>query len=179
MSTTIRQSLFKIGLKTKKKSSVCKILVGSLLKFRGLQQQYIIKARSTDLPIYVILTNCHHFNTIILPTYLMIISQSVISVDHGWSNILEPLKELMVENYLDFLPNLLYPVRNGEHSNTAFGLIFPLSFADTIGNEIKLSELIRHNASHLYSNDSNCPLRWEPRLFQIFFMNFLVQDRYS
>lgn len=93
------------------------------------------------------------------------LKKSVISVDHGWSNILEPLKELMVENYLDFLPNLLYPVRNGEHSNTAFGLIFPLSFADTIGNEIKLSELIRHNASHLYSNDSNCPLQWEPSGF--------------
>ena len=76
---------------------------------------------------------------------------------------MEPLKELMVQNYLDFLPNLHYPVRNGEHPNTAFGLIFPLEFADTIGNEMKLSELIRHNASQLYSNDSNCPLSWEPR----------------
>ena len=67
----------------------------------------------------------------------------------------------MVQKYLDFLPNLVYPVRVGEHTNTAFGLIFPLEYAK-ISNEIELMELIKFNATKLYTNDTNCPLHWEP-----------------
>ena len=67
----------------------------------------------------------------------------------------------MVQKYLDFLPNLVYPVRVGEHTNTAFGLIFPLEYAK-IANEIELMELIKNNATKLFTNDTNCPLNWEP-----------------
>ena len=36
---------------------------------------------------------------------------------------LQPLTDLIVQKYLDFIPNLNYPVRAGEHPNTAFGLL--------------------------------------------------------
>ncbi|HAS14408.1 MAG TPA: DUF2891 domain-containing protein, partial [Idiomarina abyssalis] len=35
---------------------------------------------------------------------------------------LQPLADLIVERYINFLPRLVYPVRVGEHTNTAFGL---------------------------------------------------------
>ena len=33
------------------------------------------------------------------------------------------------QKYLDFIPNLNYPVRAGEHPNTAFGLTFAWDYA--------------------------------------------------
>jgi hypothetical protein len=54
---------------------------------------------------------------------------STFDESHGWSRILQPLADLLVQKYLDFLPNLIYPIRAGTHSNTAFGLIFPLYYA--------------------------------------------------
>lgn len=47
----------------------------------------------------------------------------------GWSGILQPLADRIVELYEDFLPDLLYPVRTGEHTNSAFGIIFALEYA--------------------------------------------------
>lgn len=46
-----------------------------------------------------------------------------------WANIVKPLASRMVEKYQSFLPSLVYAIRVGEHSNTAFGLIFALEYA--------------------------------------------------
>lgn len=77
---------------------------------------------------------------------------------------LQPLTDLIVEKYLEFLPKLNYPIRVGEHTNTAFGLSFAYDYAETIGNtELKL--LIEQRAKDFYNNDGNCPLSWEPSGF--------------
>ncbi len=52
--------------------------------------------------------------------------------DHAWSFNLQPIADHFIQAYMDFLPKLIYPVRVGEHSNSAFGLIFPYEYA--IGN---------------------------------------------
>ncbi len=39
-----------------------------------------------------------------------------------------PLVDLMVYKYVAFLLTLAHSVRAGTHSNTAFGLIFPLEY---------------------------------------------------
>lgn len=57
------------------------------------------------------------------------LQRSPLDEKHNWSKTLQPLADLLVQNYLNFLPNLVYPIRVGEHSNTAFGLIFPLEYA--------------------------------------------------
>ena len=57
------------------------------------------------------------------------LKKSSLDSTHRWSEILQPLADHLVESYLNFLPSLVYPVRVGEHSNTAFGLIFPLEYA--------------------------------------------------
>lgn len=77
---------------------------------------------------------------------------------------LQPLTDLIVHRYIEFLPKLLYPIRVGEHTNTAFGLSFAWDYAKIIGHR-KLEAAIRDRAMTFYSGDSNCPLDWEPSGF--------------
>ena len=74
---------------------------------------------------------------------------------------LQPLTDLLVKKYIDFLPRLQYPIRVGEHPNTAFGLIFAWDYAHTVGNTA-LQKMIEQRARDFYSNDQNCPFSWEP-----------------
>jgi len=74
---------------------------------------------------------------------------------------LQPLTDVMVEKYLDFLPKLNYPIRVGEHTNTAFGLSFAFDYANTLKND-KLIHIISSRAKDFYSKDANCPIDWEP-----------------
>ena len=77
---------------------------------------------------------------------------------------LQPLTDLIVDKYLEFLPKLNYPIRVGEHPNTAFGLSFAYDYAETVNN-MELKQLIEQRARDFYSNDINCPLSWEPSGF--------------
>jgi len=74
---------------------------------------------------------------------------------------LEPLTSLIVEKYIEFLPKLNYPIRVGEHPNTAFGLSFAYDYAITAGNN-ELKVLIEKCAKDFYMNDKGCPIAWEP-----------------
>ncbi|MBJ7879969.1 DUF2891 domain-containing protein [Gelidibacter salicanalis] len=77
---------------------------------------------------------------------------------------LQPLTDLIVEKYIEFLPKLNYPIRVGEHPNTAFGLSFAFDYAVTVGDET-LSSLIVKRAKDFYLQDAKCPLSWEPSGF--------------
>ncbi|MEN8155356.1 MAG: DUF2891 domain-containing protein [Bacteroidota bacterium] len=74
---------------------------------------------------------------------------------------LQPLTQLIVERYIDFLPKLNYPIRVGEHTNTAFGLCFAWDYASTLQHE-ELKALIRERALDFYGSDRGCPIDWEP-----------------
>lgn len=74
---------------------------------------------------------------------------------------LQPLTDLIVSRYLDFLPKLNYPIRTGEHPNTAFGLAFAWDYA-TITDHVELKNLIARRARDFYATDRSCPLGWEP-----------------
>tara|TARA_R110002050_G_scaffold278986_1_gene425314 strand:- start:530 stop:1654 length:1125 start_codon:yes stop_codon:yes gene_type:complete len=74
---------------------------------------------------------------------------------------LKPLADIIVLRYKEFLPKLNYPIRVGEHSNTAFGLTFAFDYAVTMGDN-ELKNLIEKRARHFYMNDQNCPINWEP-----------------
>jgi hypothetical protein len=73
---------------------------------------------------------------------------------------LEPLVKLIELKYLEFLPKLTYPVRVGEHPNTAFGMSFTLDYAKKYAP--KLAETISLKAKEYYVNDKGCPISWEP-----------------
>ena len=77
---------------------------------------------------------------------------------------LQPLTDIMVEKYLEFLPKLNYPIRSGEHPNTAFGLSFAYDYAITLENNA-LKTLIEQRARDFYMSDQNCPINWEPSGF--------------
>ena len=70
----------------------------------------------------------------------------------------------MIAKYLEFLPKLNYPIRGGEHPNTAFGLSFAYDYAVAL-NQLELKALIENRARDFYLNDTNCPLTWEPSGF--------------
>jgi len=76
-------------------------------------------------------------------------------------NNLQPLTDLIVKRYMDFLPKLNYPIRVGEHPNTAFGLTFAWDYANAVGNTA-LKSMIEKRARDFYLNDFSCPISWEP-----------------
>ena len=77
------------------------------------------------------------------------------------SENLKPLTAVIVENYMEFLPKLKYPIRVGEHENTAFGMTFAYDYAVASGNE-KFKSLISKKAQEFYLEDDDCPVGWEP-----------------
>ncbi len=74
---------------------------------------------------------------------------------------LQPLADSIVHKYEAFLPKLNYPIRIGEHANTAFGLTFAWDYANTFHLQ-NFKNLIESRARTYYMNDENCPLSWEP-----------------
>ena len=77
---------------------------------------------------------------------------------------LQPMTDMIVAKYLEFLPKLNYPIRVGEHPNTAFGLSFAYDYAVTVSH-VELKSLIEQRAKDFYMNDKGCPLVWEPSGF--------------
>lgn len=78
-----------------------------------------------------------------------------------WAKNLNPLTELLREKLITFLPKLVYPIRTGEHPNTAFALSFAYDFAKQT-NDKKLMQVIKLNAKRFYSKDVNYQFDYEP-----------------
>lgn len=77
---------------------------------------------------------------------------------------LQPLTDYIVASYVDFLPKLNYPIRVGEHSNTAFGLSLAWDYAAVLNNR-ELQEAISLCVERFYAGDAGCPMTWEPSGF--------------
>lgn len=78
-----------------------------------------------------------------------------------WASNLQPLADYIVEAYQAYLPKLLYPIRVGEHSNTAFGLSLAYDYAVATGDD-DFKVAIMQAAIRLYTDDKDCPIAWEP-----------------
>ena len=91
---------------------------------------------------------------------------------HSWQdplareleNNLQPLTNLIEDQFQEFLPKLNYPIRVGEHTNTAFALALAYDYAVAL-EKPEFRELIEQRARSFYVNDDNCPLGWEPSGF--------------
>lgn len=79
----------------------------------------------------------------------------------AWSSRLQPLADVVVERFLEFLPRQAYPIRTGVHPNTAFSLTLALDYARAAGDGA-LEDLISERARSYYLNDRNGPLAGEP-----------------
>ena len=78
-----------------------------------------------------------------------------------WAANLRPLANMISTKYCTFLPKLVYPIRSGEHINTAFGLTFAYDYAVLISND-SLKQAITERARAFYLPDVNYPLSYEP-----------------
>ena len=97
--------------------------------------------------------------------WLLKLCEELYTWDHPkarqWYDALQPLAQLISTKYQSYLPKLAYPIRVGEHTNTAFGLSFAYDYAQTVGDSA-LAQVIAHSAKEFYSADTNCPISWEP-----------------
>ena len=78
-----------------------------------------------------------------------------------WRANLQPLAEVFVARYLEFLPRQTYPLRGGTHPNTAFGLSFALDYARRVGHG-ELERLVVARSLDYFAHDEDCPAEWEP-----------------
>lgn len=74
---------------------------------------------------------------------------------------LRPLEQAAVERLKTWLPKLSYPVRSGEHSQTAFALGLIVDYARITGDR-EFVDLLTAKAKGFYLKDKNCPLAYEP-----------------
>lgn len=77
---------------------------------------------------------------------------------------LQPLTDTITGKFKEFLPKLVYPIRVGEHTNTAFALALAYDYAEATDKE-DFQKIIEKRAKDFYLNDDNCPLVWEPSGF--------------
>jgi len=78
-----------------------------------------------------------------------------------WVEALRPLEEASVLRLRDWLPKLAYPIRTGEHSQTAFAFGLVLDYARITGNR-ELENLVVTTSYRLYGPDERCNLNFEP-----------------
>lgn len=73
---------------------------------------------------------------------------------------LKPFVNLISAQYIEFLDKLNYPIRIGEHNNTAFGMSFAYDFAKKY--DPKLAAKIEEKTKQYFLDDCGCPPTWEP-----------------
>jgi hypothetical protein len=78
-----------------------------------------------------------------------------------WSQALAPLEAIAAQRLKTWLPKLAYPIRSGEHSQTAFAFGLALDWARLAG-DAELAALIESTSRSLYLDDRDCPLAYEP-----------------
>ena len=78
-----------------------------------------------------------------------------------WLAALVPLETVALERITTWLPKLRYPIRIGEHNQTAFsfGLIWDWA---VVAHREDVKELLAQAAGRFYSHDRQCPLAYEP-----------------
>ena len=78
-----------------------------------------------------------------------------------WASALQPLVTLLVDRYTSYLPKLVYPIRAGQHDNSAFSLTLSLEYANAVG-DTAFASTIKENAIRLFEKDKGCNLAYEP-----------------
>jgi hypothetical protein len=79
----------------------------------------------------------------------------------AWSATLAPLETEAAARIASWVPKLHYPIRVGEHDQTAFsfGLIWDWA---TLTRDASMRAVLSDAAQRFYRKDRNCPLAYEP-----------------
>ena len=78
-----------------------------------------------------------------------------------WARVLAPLETEAAARIQSWLPKLRYPIRVGEHSQTAFAFGLMQDWSGVAGN-VPMRELIDERSRFYYASDVNCRLDYEP-----------------
>ncbi len=78
-----------------------------------------------------------------------------------WAAAMAPLERAAVARLQDWLPKLAYPIREGEHNQTAFAFGLILDWARQARDQ-RLEDLLLARTRALYAADRDCPLAYEP-----------------
>jgi len=78
-----------------------------------------------------------------------------------WSAALLPLEVLAAQKLERWLPKLHYPIRIGEHDQTAFSFGLMWDWAG-VANDSQMKVALVEAAERFYRQDRNCPLSYEP-----------------
>jgi len=78
-----------------------------------------------------------------------------------WAAALRPLEDACADHLLIWLPKLAYPIRSGEHSQTAFALAMALDYARIAGRK-DLALAIEAKAKEFHRQETGATLAFEP-----------------
>lgn len=78
-----------------------------------------------------------------------------------WANALAPLEMQAAERIRTWLPQLHYPIRVGEHDQTAFAFGLIWDWAGATG-DTSMRSLLSDAARRFYAKDRGCPIHFEP-----------------
>jgi len=78
-----------------------------------------------------------------------------------WRAALAPLSKEAAQRFADWLPKLHYPIRAGEHSQTAFAFGLLSDWA-TVAGDTAIANMLRERALAYYAGDRNGPISYEP-----------------
>ena len=76
------------------------------------------------------------------------------------SSALKPLEAAVVAQLKSWLPKLAYPIREGEHAQTAFAFGLILDYAR--GTDPALAAMVAAKVREFHLNDRDCPINYEP-----------------
>ena len=76
------------------------------------------------------------------------------------ASALKPLEAVVVARLNSWLPKLAYPIREGEHPQTAFSFGLILDYARATNPA--LAALVVNKVREFHLNDRDCPIRYEP-----------------
>jgi len=78
-----------------------------------------------------------------------------------WLAALQPLEAEVASRMENYLPRLHYPIRIGEHDQTAFALGLAWDWAQVAG-DARMRAALADAGERFYANDRACPLAYEP-----------------
>ncbi len=78
-----------------------------------------------------------------------------------WWATLQPLAQAAAARLFEWIPKLSFPIREGEHAQTAFAFGLVLDWARGAGEKEK-AELLGRKVLDLYARDAGCPMAYEP-----------------
>lgn len=78
-----------------------------------------------------------------------------------WWHTLQPLEAEAAARLKSWLPKLHYPIRIGEHDQTAFSFGLAWDWAGVVG-DTEMRSLLADAAHRFYLNDRHCPIDYEP-----------------